>query len=147
MSDILTAGNLSFAPLYKRVKMRIMQRLTVGEWKPGEAIPSESRLTEEFQVSIGTIRKAIDELSAEKILVREQGRGTFVATHTEDRFLYYFFRIVDRNGVKIFPQSHMLSFRRMRADANQAERLQITRGARVIRISNLAQTRRETGRD
>jgi GntR family transcriptional regulator len=137
MSDNLTAGNLSFAPLYKRVKMRIMQRLTNGEWKSGEAIPSESRLTEEFQVSIGTIRKAIDELAAEKILVREQGRGTFVATHTEDRFLYYFFRIVDRNGVKIFPESQILSFRRMRADANQAERLQIARGARVIRINNL----------
>jgi len=137
MLDKYTAGDLSFGPLYKRVKMRIMQGLTNGEWKSGEAIPSEARLTEEFQVSIGTIRKAIDELAAEKILVREQGRGTFVATHTEDRFLYYFFRIVDRNGVKIFPESQMLSFRRMRANANQAARLQIARGARVIRINNL----------
>ncbi|MHB1245112.1 MAG: GntR family transcriptional regulator [Sulfuriferula sp.] len=137
MSDTLTAGNLSFSPLYKRVKVRIMQGLTNGEWKSGEAIPSESRLAEEFQVSIGTIRKAIDELAAEKILVREQGRGTFVATHTEDRFLYYFFHIVGRDGGKIFPQVEMLSFRRMRADANQAERLQIARGARVIRINNL----------
>lgn len=137
MSDKHTAGDLSFGPLYRRVKMRIMQGLANGEWKSGEAIPSEARLTEEFQVSIGTIRKAIDELAAEKILVREQGRGTFVATHTEDRFLYYFFRIVDRNGVKIFPESQMLSFRRMRANANQAESLQIARGARVIRINNL----------
>lgn len=82
-NDALAAGNLAFNPLYKEVKLRLTRGLAAGEWKPGEAIPSEARLAERFNVSIGTIRKAIDELVAERILVRQQGRGTFVASHTE----------------------------------------------------------------
>ncbi len=70
----------SSSPLYKEVKARLTRGLAVGEWKAGEAIPSESRLAELFSVSIGTIRRAIDDLVAERILLRHQGRGTFVAT-------------------------------------------------------------------
>src|SRR5215216_1631155 len=83
MADTLAAGSLTFNPLYKEVKIRLTRGLAAGEWKPGEAIPSESKLAERFNVSIGTIRKAIDELVADRILLRQQGRGTFVATHTE----------------------------------------------------------------
>src|SRR5690606_21176071 len=68
-------------PLYKGVKLLITQGRMAGEWRPGQAIPSESRLAGRFGVSLGTVRKAIDELVAEKILVRHQGRGTFVAAH------------------------------------------------------------------
>ncbi len=69
-------------PLYKEVKSRITRSLIAGEWKPGAAIPSESRLAAQFHVSVGTIRKAIDELVAEKIVIRQQGRGTFVTIHS-----------------------------------------------------------------
>ncbi len=124
-------------PLYRRVVARLTEKLAAGEWRSGEAIPSEARLAEQFVVSVGTIRKAIDELVAGKILVRQQGRGTFIATHSEDRFLYYFFHVVGRDGVKRFPTVQTLSFRRARADATAAERLRIARGARVIRIQNL----------
>ncbi len=124
-------------PLYRRVVARLTEKLAAGEWRSGEAIPSEARLAEQFVVSVGTIRKAIDELVAGKILVRQQGRGTFIATHSEDRFLYHFFHVVGRDGVKRFPTVQTLSFRRARADATAAERLRIARGARVIRIQNL----------
>src|SRR5688572_23743710 len=93
-SDTLAAGTLASHPLYKEVKIRLTRGLAAGEWKAGQAIPSESRLAQRFNVSVGTIRKAIDELVAERILLRQQGRGTFVATHTEDRTLFYFFHIV-----------------------------------------------------
>src|SRR5688572_11429575 len=137
MVDTLTAGSLTFNPLYKEVKRRLTRGLATGEWKPGEAIPSESRLAERFDVSIGTIRKAIDELVAERILLRQQGRGTFVATHTEDRTLFYFFHIVGKDGSRELPVTELLSFCKGRATAVEEERLGLARGAATFRIQNL----------
>ena len=73
----------SFSPLYQQIKSLILQSLHTGEWKPGEPIPSEIDLAARFRVSQGTVRKAIDELAAENLVVRRQGKGTFVATHAE----------------------------------------------------------------
>ena len=137
MAHTLAGGNLTFNPLYKEVKIRITRSLIAGEWKPGDAIPSESRLAEHFNVSVGTIRKAIDELVAEKILVRQQGRGTFVATHTEDRQLYYFFHIVGKDGSKEPPTHELLSFQKAKADSEAELRLHVSRGDRVFRIHNV----------
>ena len=106
-------------PLYKDVKRQLMEALTRGEWKPGEAIPSERRLAERFGISIGTVRKAIDELVAENILIRQQGRGTFVATHNRDRLLFYFFHVVPEQGPKEYPEVELLSFARAKADARR----------------------------
>ena len=76
-------------PLYKDVKRRLTEALTRGEWKPGDAIPAERLLSERCGTSIGTVRRAIDELVAENILIRQQGRGTYVASHNRDRLLFY----------------------------------------------------------
>lgn len=137
MADPLAPSNPTAAPLYREVQWRITRALAAGDCKPGEAIPSESRLAREFKVSIGTIRRAIDELVAGRILVRQQGRGTFVATHTEDRTLFYFFHIVGKDGSREFPVSELLAFRRERADANDETQLGIARGSRVARVRNL----------
>ena len=137
MADTLAAGGLTFNPLYKEVKNRLTRELAAGDWKPGEAIPSESKLAERFNVSIGTIRKAIDELVAERILLRQQGRGTFVATHTEDRTLFYFFHIVGKDGSRELPVMELLSFKKARATAAEEERLNLERGASVFRVQNL----------
>jgi GntR family transcriptional regulator len=139
MADTLAAGSLTFNPLYKEVKIRLTRGLAGGEWKPGEAIPSEARLAERFNVSIGTIRKAIDELVAERILLRQQGRGTFVATHTEDRTLFYFFHIVGKDGSRELPVTDLLSFRKGRASVVEEERLRLDRGAPTFRIQNVLQ--------
>ena len=138
MSEIgIAVGVPSGQPLYKEVKLRITRGLMDGHWRPGEAIPSESRLAERFQVSVGTVRKAIDELVAEKILLRQQGRGTFVAAHTLDRTLFYFFHLVGKDGRKETPETALLSFVRARADAHESSALGIGRGDRVLRIRNL----------
>jgi GntR family transcriptional regulator len=137
MADTLAAGSLTFNPLYKEVKIRLTRGLAAGEWKPGEAIPSEARLGERFNVSIGTIRKAIDELVAERILVRQQGRGTFVATHTEDRTLFYFFHIVGKDGSRELPVIELLSFKSGPATTVEEKRLGLARGAAVLRIQNV----------
>ena len=136
-SEPLTAGQPTAAPLYREVQWRITRALAAGDWKPGEAIPSETKLAADFRVSIGTIRRAIDELVAGRILLRQQGRGTFVAAHTEDRTLFYFFHIVGKDGSQEFPVSELLSFSRERAGTDDETQLGITRGSRVARVRNL----------
>jgi len=135
--SIVAGGTPIAHPLYKEVKLRLTRGLMSGQWRPGEAIPSESRLAAMYEVSLGTVRKAIDELVAEKILVRQQGRGTFVAAHTEDRNLYYFFHIVGQDGRKENPVSSMLSFAAGRATADEASTLGIARNDAVLRVRNL----------
>src|ERR687889_621769 len=82
-ADPAPLGTPAFSPLYQQIKGLILQSLQAGEWKPGESIPSEMDLAARFRVSQGTVRKAIDELAAENLVVRRQGKGTFVATHSE----------------------------------------------------------------
>jgi len=83
----------AFSPLYQQIKDLILQSLQTGEWKPGEAIPSEMDLAARYRVSQGTVRKAIDELSADNLLLRRQGKGTFVATHAEQQVQYRFLKL------------------------------------------------------
>lgn len=130
--DDLTLG----VPLYKTVKRMITESLRSGEWKPGEAIPSEKLLSERFRVSIGTIRKAVDELASENLLIRHQGRGTFVASHEQQRQFFYFFHIVRQDGKKEYPRVDLLDFSKAKADAETARRLAIEPGDRVFRFTN-----------
>src|ERR1039458_4366539 len=129
-----TGGQL---PLYKEVKRLLTQSLAAGEWQAGVALPSETRLAERYRVSIGTVRKAIDELVAERILMRHQGRGPFVASHNARRMLFHFFHIVPAGGGQKQPDTELLSFERAKADADSAARLNIAQGAPVFRIRNL----------
>jgi GntR family transcriptional regulator len=125
------------APLYKEAKRQMMDALTRGEWRPGDAIPAERRLAELYGISIGTVRKAIDELVAENILIRQQGRGTFVPSHNRDRLLFYFFHIVPEDGAKVYPVVRLLAFSAGKADKLAADKLAITAGDPVFRIRNL----------
>ena len=86
----------AFSPLYQQIKVLILKSLQAGEWKPSAAIPSEMELAARFKVSQGTVRKAIDELAAENLLVRRQGKGTFVATHAERQIQYRFLQLIPR---------------------------------------------------
>lgn len=127
-------------PLYMQIKDLLVARVTEGEWAPGDIIPSEMQLARELNVSQGTVRKAITELVENNVLVRRQGRGTFVATHDDDRALFHFFHIVNENGTKILPECKTLSCRRKRASRQDASKLNLSRGAQVVcieRIRNL----------
>ncbi len=124
-------------PLYKGVKRRLTDALTRGEWKPGAAIPAERRLSERFQISVGTVRKAIDELVAENILIRQQGRGTFVASHNRERELFHFLHVVPEDGTKQYPDVQLQSFARGKAGRRTAEALRIAPGDGVYRIRNV----------
>ncbi len=124
-------------PLYKDVKRRLTRALTCGEWKPGAVIPPERELAQRFGTSIGTVRKAVDELAAENILIRQQGRGTFVARHTRERELFYFLHVVPQRGAKRYPDVELLSFARGKADRAAAQALGIAQGEPVFRIRNV----------
>jgi GntR family transcriptional regulator len=128
-----------FLPLYKQIKSLLVQRLQQGEWKPGEPIPSELELAARFQVSQGTVRKAVDELAAENLLVRRQGKGTFVATHQdqEPRAQYRFLRLVPDDGEAVPTQSSFLACRRTRAPADVAQQLALRSGEAVIYVRRL----------
>jgi GntR family transcriptional regulator len=123
-------------PLYREVKHKLMEALRDGEWKPGEIIPAEKRLCERFGVSVGTLRKAVDELTTENILIRHQGRGTFVASHSQDRYMFGFFHICPKTGQKEYPTVEFIGLSRDKADADSAKRLGTARGAKLVRIVN-----------
>jgi len=138
ISDTTSFTGVAFAtPLYKELERRMREALAAGEWKPGEAIPAERRLAERYGVSIGTVRKAIDELVASNILIRQQGRGTFVATHDRDRLLFHFFHIAPIDRPKQYPDVRLLAFARGRAGRAHADALRIPAGDTVIRVRNV----------
>jgi GntR family transcriptional regulator len=126
-----------FAPLYRQIRQLIVSALDQGEWKPGELIPSEMDLAVRFQVSQGTVRKAIDELAAENLLVRRQGKGTFVATHHEARAQYRFLRLQPDSGPEVPAQSRFLECRRIRAIAEIAAQLELKTGDPVVFVRRL----------
>jgi len=131
-----SASGPSFSPLYQQIKALILRSLQSGEWRPGEAIPSEIELAARFKVSQGTVRKAVDELAAENLLTRRQGKGTFVATHAEEQVQYRFLRLMpdqpdaDPSGSK----REFLDCRRLRAPADVARALHLKPGDMVVEI-------------
>ena len=131
------SGTAVFTPLYKQIKQLLVTSLEHGEWKPGELIPSEFELAARYHVSQGTVRKAIDELATENLVVRRQGKGTFVATHQEPRAQFRFLRIVPDEGEVVPAQSRFLECRRVRASAEIAARLGLRSGAAVIFVRRL----------
>lgn len=124
-------------PLHEQVRSRLVEGISAREWRPGEAIPSESELAAAFGVAIGTIRKAVDGLVAQQALVRRQGKGTFVAAHDGTRLMFHFFHIVGRDGTKAYPEARTIAFQRERAGDDAARSLGIAPLDRVIRIRNV----------
>ena len=126
-----------YSPLYKQIKRLLVDSLRRVEWKPGTVIPSEQELASRFQVSQGTVRKAIDELAAENLLVRRQGKGTFVSTHHEPRSQHRFLRLLANDGTTPTAHSQFLECRRVRASAEIAERLGLKVAASVVFVRRL----------
>lgn len=127
----------TFSPLYRQIRGLITRSLESGEWRPGDVIPSESELATRFGVSQGTVRKAIDEMAAENLLVRRQGKGTFVATHSDPRSFFRFLRIAHNDGELPPMKSVPLECWRAKAGADVARRLGLSTGSPIIIIRRL----------
>jgi len=132
-----SSASPTFSPLYRQIKGLITQSLETGEWRPGDVIPSEIDLATRYRVSQGTVRKAIDELAADNLLVRRQGKGTFVATHNEDRVQFRFLRLLPDDGELRPHISDVMECRRVRAPAEIARQLDLKPADPVVQIKRV----------
>ena len=134
----------AFKPLYLQIKDVLVQRLAAREWSPGGAIPAELELAAQYGVSQGTIRKAVDALADDNLVVRRQGKGTFVATHTEEaQSTYRFLRMRADDGRDDYPASRVLDVRRGRVGAEIARLLDIRTGDSVVTIRRILEWREQ----
>jgi GntR family transcriptional regulator len=127
----------AFQPLYRQIKILITESLVSGEWRPGDLIPSEIELASRFSVSQGTVRKAISELAEQNFLVRQQGKGTFVASHSEERSLFPYLRITPDRGVISELKATLLDCRRLKLDAVSAKKLELATGSGAFLITRV----------
>ena len=136
-AETFNSATPAFSPLYQQIKGLIVRSLQSGEWKPGEVIPSEMDLASRYRVSQGTVRKAIDELAASHLVVRRQGKGTFVATHAEQHVQFRFLKLVPDSGIpgSVGPaQREIIECRRSRASADVAKALALRTADAVLQV-------------
>jgi GntR family transcriptional regulator len=138
--DAPLGGSPAFSPLYQQIKGLVLQSLQQGEWKPGEPIPSEFELAARYKVSQGTVRKAIDELAKSHLLVRRQGKGTFVATHAEQQVQFRFLKLQPDEGdisSQGPAQRHIIDCKRLQANSLVAKTLGLRTNEAVLQIKRL----------
>jgi GntR family transcriptional regulator len=124
-------------PRYQRVRDDLVRRIAAGEWAPGQAIPTEAELSLSYEVSIGTIRKAIDLLVNEGVLTRSQGKGTFVRRPRFDSSLFRFFRFTSRSGERVMPTAKIVGREVVLPDDEVRAALRLGPKDRVIHLSRL----------
>ena len=127
----------SFSPLYQQIKSLVLQSLQAGEWRPGDPIPSEFELAARYKVSQGTVRKAIDELAKDHLLVRRQGKGTFVATHAEQQVQFRFLKLKPDNPASVSQgpaERYIIDCKKLRAPQPVAEVLGLRTGEQVFQV-------------
>lgn len=124
-----------YRPLYRQVYDILVNRVVQGAWRPGESLPSEQSLAKELGVSQGTVRKVLDALTAEKLLERRQGKGTYIAEHTQERALFRFFKISRPGGARLKPERTSEAVKVRAARAAERAKLDLDRDARVVEIT------------
>ncbi|HKB83511.1 MAG TPA: GntR family transcriptional regulator [Burkholderiales bacterium] len=134
MKAIANVSAPAFQPLYRQIKTLITQSLVSGEWRPGDLIPSEIELASRFSVSQGTVRKAIGELADQNLLVRQQGKGTFVASHSEERSKFPYLRITPDRGALDDVAAKLLDCRKLKLDAASGKKLGLAAGTGVFLV-------------
>jgi GntR family transcriptional regulator len=132
-----TAPLATFSPLYQQIKALLLDSLQSGEWRPGAPIPSEMELAARYEVSQGTVRKAVDELATENLLIRHQGKGTFVASHHSEAWQYRFFSLIPDSGKKAPLKSHFLACKAIKSPSKIAQLLKLPASEQVIQIDRI----------
>lgn len=133
-------GKLEAQPLYARVRAELVNRLISGAWKPAELLPSEFAIAAELGVSQGTVRKALDEMTTQGLVVRRQGRGTFVAEAEDQNILFRFYRLTQDGAAKenaSFPNSTYISQVRSTASEDEKIGLNLKAGEDVWRFERI----------
>lgn len=128
---------VGFRPLYLQVREELVRHIADGRWLQGMALPSEVELARELRVSQGTVRKALDSLTADSVLVRRQGRGTFIAEFEESRIFHFFRLHPDKGGERIPPQSEILGRSVGRTTLKERAELELEPASRVVRLERV----------
>ena len=114
------------APMYFRIQQGILLQIQQGMLKPGQQLPTESDLVQQYQVSRITAKRALDELVRQGVAFRQQGRGTFVA-QTRIREISGFGSFTeDMLSRGLVPSSQVLLFEEVQPDKEIQEKLQIS---------------------
>jgi GntR family transcriptional regulator len=127
-----------FSPLYQQIEQLLVRAMESGEWLPGQVIPSESELATRFGVSPGTIRKAIDNMVTANLLVRKQGRGTFVVSLQDSAINTRFFRLQPREGQFVAPLIEPLECWHAKAGQEASRVLKRSAGAPITILRTLS---------
>jgi GntR family transcriptional regulator len=126
-----------YRPLYQQVYDFLVKQIAAGEWGPGESLPPEQALAGRLNVSQGTVRKALDALAADNLIERRQGKGTYVAEHTQERALFRFFRLSRPGGARAAPTSTGDVLKRRAARPVELAKLVLKPGAEVYEVTRL----------
>lgn len=122
-------------PLYSQIRELLIGRMLSGDWRPGHMLPSEFKIAEEYGVSQGTVRKAIEDMEAEKLVVRRQGKGTFVIARSLPATHFHFFRIKPDDGGKLpTPGNEILFLRKEAPSRSEVRDLVLKPGVQVFRL-------------
>ena len=125
-------------PRYFQLKEILRERIRLGEWKPGDLIPSERELSEKYGISRMTARQAVTDLVNEGLFYREQGKGTFVSQRKITQQLINltgFTEDIRARGQR--PGTKVLSASMHPADESTAEKLRIAPGTLIFRLQRL----------
>jgi GntR family transcriptional regulator len=124
-------------PLYEHVKRRISEAILMGLWPPGTVLPGEVALARQYRVSVGTVRRALADLTADGMLVRRRKTGTVVTGRTPQhslRFFFQFFRLHAEDGSLLRSVTEVLALKRDGATDKEAGAFGIAPGSRLIRL-------------
>jgi GntR family transcriptional regulator len=136
-------GKFSIEPLYLQARNLLAQRIASGVWAPGSMLPNEMELARELGVSPGTVRKALDSLEADRLVVRRQGRGTSVVDQASGEVAARFSNIRDTEGRRVVGDMEVLAHTRSQPTDIEQERLQLDAADPVLHITRV---RRDKGR-
>lgn len=121
-------------PLYQQVKTALTQKLINGEWRPGDKLPAESDLARTVGVSLGTLRRATQELVDEGIFERRAGVGTLVSTFQTRGYWNRFQPLVRTDGTPRFDERRHIVFETVPAPEPVGIALNLLRGTPVFRM-------------
>jgi GntR family transcriptional regulator len=124
-------------PLYLQVRDALAERIASGGLLPGAAIPSEGDLAREIGVSAGTVRKALQMMETDRLIVRQQGRGTFVSNPSSEELAGRFAMLHGPDGKRICGQVKASQIARGLASDLERDRLQLATGDEVYRVKRV----------
>jgi GntR family transcriptional regulator len=133
--DVLRQNGI---PFYHQLKEIFTEKIQNGEWKPGETIPNEVTLCQQYGVSRGPVRQALDHLVREGMLKRKQGKGTIVLPPKVENNLGDFFSftsLIQKRGMR--PGVHLLYFDTIPATGSIAHALKLDQGKYCFKILRL----------